>query len=67
MYEYHKLHLTLWCLHVLHLSSETPVLHLKLHNAPAQQVGLLLHQLQVNPDLCFAGVGGVSDLLGETR
>ncbi len=53
---------TLWSLHVVHLSSEPPVLHLQLHNAPTQQVGLLLHQLQVDSDLRLPCVGGVSNL-----
>lgn len=54
--------LTLWSLHVIHLSSEAPVLYLQLHNASTQQVGFLLHQLQVNSDLGLAGVGGISNL-----
>lgn len=53
---------TLWSLHVIHLSSEPPVLHLQLHNASTQQVGLLLHQLQMDSDLCLTGVGGISNL-----
>lgn len=53
---------TLRPLHVVHLGPETPVLHLQLHDASTQQVGLLLHQLQVDSDLRLAGVGGVSNL-----
>lgn len=59
-----NLKFTLWSFHIIHLSSEAPVLHLQLHDASTQQVGLLLHQLQVDPDLCLAGVGWVSNLGG---
>jgi len=55
---------TVWLLHVVHLSSEPPVFHLQLNDAPTQQVGLLLHQLQVDSDLRLARVGGVSHLMG---
>lgn len=58
---------TLWPLHVIHLSSEPPVLHLQLHDASTQQVGLLLHQLQVDSDLRLPGVGGVSNLEQESN
>lgn len=53
---------TLWPLHVLHLGSEAPVLHLQLHDASTQQVGLLLHQLQMDSDLSLTSVRGFSNL-----
>lgn len=53
-------------LHVVHLGPQASILHFQLHDAPAQQVGLLLHQLQVNSDLGLPGVRGVGNLGGRT-
>ena len=38
-------------LHVVHLGPQAAVLHLQLHDAAAQQVGFLLHQLQMHLEL----------------